>query len=411
MSTFLRCSLWVSQLAFLAAGSTGCGAPKAPELTKVGVIMSLTGSLGGKGTERIEAMNLAVDAINENGGLKNGNHLELVTLNDSTDVPTGVAAANTLAEQGLPLVIGAAASSISLAVADVLIPKEIVQLSGASTSPLLTSKQDNGFLFRTCPSDALQGKLLAQRAKAQGLTKMAIIHVPGAYGSGLAQAFTDEFTKTGTITLKVEYELAKSSYQSLLSSVYASNPPQGVLLAGYAVEGAQIIRDYLDLYAASNPTSWFFSDGLAEDTFITAVGASSFTFTHEGSGGAAPAGSRYESFRKAFNDRYGRDPNPSIFSANYFDAVHLVALALSSAEPASGTALRDALASVSKGGAPYESDTYKDAIAALKRGEDVDFQGASGSVDFDAFGDVVTAYDIWKVVGGKKTTVVSSISP
>src|SRR5205823_590615 len=119
----------------------------------------------GGGAENVQAAQLAIDEINKAGGVL-GTTLALVNKDDGSDAAKGATAAQALVDLKVPVVIGAAGSSISLSVAAVLAPAKVVQISESSTSPDLTTFADDGYLFRTCPSDALQGVLLAECAKA-----------------------------------------------------------------------------------------------------------------------------------------------------------------------------------------------------------------------------------------------------
>ncbi len=396
---------------------TACSAPPAPPTLKLGVIQSLTGSLAGKSAERLEGVTLAVEQINAAGGVL-GRKLELVIQDDGTDAARARAAAEQLTADGeIPVIIGAAGSAATLAAAEVTVPKKVVLISGSATSPSLTSSQDDGYLFRTCPSDALQGRLIAQRAlqqtvKGLPLRRAAIIHMPGAYGNGLADAFTAAFTAGGgTLTARKEYVNGQTAFGPMLGELYAANPaPQGVLLVAYAAEGSSVIKAYLAQYGG-NETFWFFPDGLAEPTFVTAVGGANFTFKHEGTGGASPRGERYEAFKAAFRARFERDPLGTIFTGNYYDAVYLVALALQAAGKAEGPAVRDALAAISSGGEPFGPVEYNTAVGALAEGRDLDFEGASGALDFDEQGDVVAPYDLWRVESGAVHPFEFSVTP
>ena len=102
--------------------------------------------------------------------------------------------------------------------------------------------------------------------------------------------------------------------------------------------------------------------------------------------------------RDRFRAFYGEDPIP--FSSNQYDAVALLALAIARAGSTDGVAIRDALLEVSgppsDTGGLVEPGALAAGLADVRRGTDVDYQGASGNVNFDALGNVVTAYEIWR---------------
>lgn len=397
----------------LAAASVlaACG-PSTPskEKLQVGAIISLTGSYGALGSERLQGALLAAEQINAAGGVL-GKDLEIVSRDDGTE-PTRAAElatefVNTLK---VPAIIGAAASGSTIAMSAVTIPAQVVSISGSSTSPAISALADDGYVNRTCPSDALQGKLIAQRAKAKGFTKMAVIYSKSAYGEGMAGAFEAAFVALGgTVTAKVEAPPGQASYSQLLTDVYAGNP-EAILLPAYTVDGVQIIKDYVSGFSAKG-TFWFFPDALAEQAFVTAVGESSFTFSHEGTGPAAPKGAAYEAFANAYKAKYGKTPETTSFSANFYDATYLLALAITAGGAAEGPAIRDNLRKVSEGGTAYAAADYAAAVTSLQAQGNVNYEGASGNVDLDEKGEPIAPYDVWKVQGGQITVIESSVSP
>jgi ABC-type branched-subunit amino acid transport system substrate-binding protein len=267
------------------------------------------------------------------------------------------------------------------------------------------------YLFRTCPSDALQGKLIAKRAYARGLRRVAITFVPGPYGSGLSDEFDTNFTMLGgTVTFKQMYTMGQTSYINLLTQIYATNP-DAILLVAYPGDGAQIVKDYNSAFS-SKQTVWFFTDATEDPSFVLAVGASNFTFMHEGTGSSAPAGPAYSAYAAAFNLKYARAADPGTFSANVYDATYVVALAMQQAGKADGPSIQAAMRTVSDPpGMTAGPGGWAAALAAIKAGTKVNYNGASGPVDLDANGDVIAPYDIWKVQGGQITVVEKSVSP
>ena len=386
---------------------TGCiTEPDRPDDTiPLGAVLPLTGTSAT--TDLREALQLAVDEINEAGGVLE-KALELRVRDDNSDVDRAKTAAAELADAKVPVIFGEWASSVTLELAKVTAERKVVQITGASTSPLLTTFEDDGYLYRTIASDTLQGNLLAKRALEKGFDSVAVIHIPGAYGEGLAQSFSDSFTAAGgSVSAKFAYTEGRPSQSGLINQVMKTEP-QAVLLVAYPADGAQIMLDWLDS-AHVDDTFWFFTDALQGEGFVTAVGEGRFTFRHEGSGPGRPNSPRYEKFRSAFQARYGRDPGA--YAANFYDAAFLAALGLQAAGTAEGSALKEHLSAVSVGGQSFGPDEFTAAIAALRGGADVNFEGASGPVDFDENGDVVASWDIWVVEGGDVRVTETAVTP
>jgi branched-chain amino acid transport system substrate-binding protein len=389
---------------------TGCtDAPTGASIT-LGAVLSLTGELANIGADEARAMQLAIDEINEAGGVT-GSHLILEIADDATmSDRSPMQAAALINEKMVPVIFGAIGSSATLKTADVTVPAKVVQITGSSTSPAITTYADQGYLFRTCASAANQGKLAAQRAKDKGFTKVAIIHEPEAYGIGVASTFETAFKAGGgTITSNSPYVPKQPSYMTLLTNTYAGDP-EAILLIGYPDSGVQIIKDYNTAFAVRG-TYWFFTDALDDLAFIEGVGGAGFAFMHEGTRPATPAGPTYEAFKNAFTVKYGQAPGLGAFSPNFYDAVYMVALAIAAGGKSDGTSIRDQLTSVSRSGTKYSPQQFSTAVADAAAGKDIDYEGVSGDVDLDATGEVVAPYDIWKVATNKITIVETNKSP
>ncbi len=393
----------------VALAPLACGSPAKQTIT-IGGVLDTTGTLSNYGLEELEAAKLAIDEINAAGGVLGAN-LAIDNRDTAFVESQAVNAAKALVEAKVPAIIGSIASGITLAVSKVTIPANVLLVSGASTSPAITTVDDNGYVFRTCPSDAPQGKLIAQRAKAKGFNKVAVLYVPGAFGKGLADSFSAAFTAGGgTVTDSLEYVEAKSSYSDVLTTIYAKQP-QAVVLVAYPVDGAQIIKDYRSAPPASG-LFWYFTNGLVDTGFVTGVGASNFTFQHEGTSPSTASGPTWEAYKAAFKAKYSRDPNSGSYSPQIYDAVYVLALAMESAGKAEAPAMKERLTAISSpAGTVFPASKFKEAVAALKKGDDIDFDGASGPVNVDAAGDVAAPYDMWKVEGGTIVFTEQGLNP
>jgi len=373
---------------------------------KIGSILSVTGDLAGIGSDMLDGAKLAVKEINAAGGVL-GQSLTLVNEDEGGTEAKARAGAQAHASAGIHAVVGAIGSSYTIAAAEVGKASQIVMVSPSSTSPTITDNDDDGYLFRTCPSDALQGALIAKRAAAQGATTASVIHVEGVYGTGLAGTFRTEFEATGgSVGYFEQYVTGQSSYNDILTAALASNPEVLVLVL-YPVDGAQMIMDYNTAFSSQGPFIYL-PDAVANQEFIDlAGGQNAFGFAHEGTAPSSE-GPSHTAFAAAYQAEYGRAPG--IYVSNAYDATYVLALAIEAAGSTDGAAIRDALPGISVGGTQYGPTQFADAVAAIKSGDDVDYLGASGQVDFDAHGDVIAPYAIWKVEGGA-VNVISTETP
>jgi ABC-type branched-subunit amino acid transport system substrate-binding protein len=397
----------------VAFAALGCqGNNRNASQIAIGAVTSESGPHATVGVERLHAIELALDEINGAGGVL-GKTLVVADSDDHSDDTAAAAAAMTLIDDHhVPAIIGPLDSNAAVAELPVVTAAQIVLISGSATSPALTGASP--FFFRTCGSDALQGKLLAKRAagKAFPHQRVGIIHLPGAYGEGLADAFATSYAELGgTIMANLTYVEKQPSYVGLLSQLFSGDPPDAILLIAFDPEASQIIKDYVRSYL-STLTFWFFTDSTYSQIFVNGVGASNFTFPHEGTGAAIPTSQTFASFASEFNRRFGQTPES--FTANYYDATYLVALALERGRRVDGPSIRDNLRAVANPPATrVMPGQWALAKAALDGNMDVNYDGASGDVDLDANGEVPGLYDIWKVDSATAQFVIidHSVSP
>lgn len=290
------------------------------------------------------------------------------------------------------------------------IPARALLLSPSATTPALTGLEDADTVFRVAPSDARQVQLSAKRARGRGINKAAVIYVPGPFGQGQAAVFEQTFeTLGGQVVFNETYVAEQSSYRDLLARAFAAEP-EAILLAGYQVDAAQIIKDYISAFSAKQ-VFWMFTDSLAVQTFVDGAGASSFTFRHEGITLATPTDASQAAFIAAYNVKYPTMPRSVNFSGNAYDSVYLLALAIQKAGKVDSLAMRDHLREISNPpGMAVGPGQWSMALAAIAAGSKIDYQGASGNCDFDAQGDVANPYDVWQVQAGKITYTERAVS-
>jgi branched-chain amino acid transport system substrate-binding protein len=383
----------------------GPGVEGTGEPLTIGVLVPFTGALSTFGPDYEDATRLAAKCINNAGGV-NGGEVEIVTGDTGTAAQQGVAEATRLIDvEGVAAIVGAAASSVSLAVAEsVTGPNQILQISPASTSPALTAANDNDFLFRTPISDAAQGLVLAQMVSEDlAFTSVCAMYVNNAYGQGLVNQFQESFTEAGgTVTATVPHDDAQAvSYQSQLQEC-TTGGPEALVAISYPVGQATVyLREAIE---GGLIDQFVFVDGTKEDDIFAELGWDQF----DGMKGTAAGALKLEfgeEFDNNFEAEYG-ELYSSPFVREAFDAVIVTALAAAAAGTnTDSVAIRDALRDVANapgtefGPGIIESPTdLAAALEAAAGGEDIDYSGASGSVDFDENGDVLFgAIEVWSI--------------
>ncbi|MFQ5939933.1 MAG: ABC transporter substrate-binding protein [Alphaproteobacteria bacterium] len=380
------------------------GAPAvAQEKAKIGALVPMTGTLAAYGEPSLNAIKLAADHVNAGGGVLGGTLG--VAVGDTQTVPqAGVDAANTLVSiEGVSGLVGALASGVTMPVAgSVSKVKRVPQISSASTSPAITMLDDDDFLFRTVPHDALQGIVLAEVVKSKaGFDHVSVIYINNDYGDGLQKAFGDAFVKLGgKVAKSLPYEEKKASYRGELAQL-AKGKPRALVLIGYPEDGVPILRQSLEEGYFSK---FIFPDGMKAPEIIEQVGAKHLNGSH----GTAPEAVETDAsrlFKKAYEAKYGELP-PKPFLDTAYDAAFLLALAIEKAGSAEGKAVRDALRSVANPpGTAILPGEWAKAKGLLAKGEDIDYVGAAGSQNFDAAGDVPGTIGHWVIEDGKIKTV------
>ena len=367
----------------------------------VGHLNTVTGSLSYFGPEQNNGVELAALHVNQAGGVL-GAQMIIVTGDTATNPDTGVAAARALVDvEGAVAIVGALASSVTLAVAQsVTVPKQRLLISPASTSPAITDLEDDDFLFRTTVSDAAQGVVLAGLAWDNGYETAGIMLINNAYGEGLADQFGETFASLGgRVTGKVPHEDSQPTYTSELEKATEGDPD--VLLAiSYPGQAEVYLRESLE---GGYSATFLFVDGTKSPEMMEVVGWDALEGMLGTAQGSPDSPSLLE-FQGSYAAVHGAPPEHPFIAENY-DAAVLIALAAAKAGTTTDSvAIRDALRSIAN--PPGEEvgpgvEGIKKALMLIDEGKDINYEGGAGTVDFDENGDVTGYIEIWKVEGGE----------
>jgi ABC-type branched-subunit amino acid transport system substrate-binding protein len=216
---------------------------------QIGGYLPLTGSLASLGPPEVAAVELAIAEVNDEGGVL-GKPIEWFPgdSSDSSNFDKGTQTIQGHIAKGVDAIIGAASSSVTLNTVKLVTDAGILQVSPAATSPDITVVKDGGLLWRTSPSDILQGRVLADLLLADGHTNVAIISLQDAYGEGLAKYTTIPFEEGGgTITTKsgdgeaIFYDPTAQSFSAEVSEI-KSQDPDAIVLIGFD-ESAKVVDE------------------------------------------------------------------------------------------------------------------------------------------------------------------------
>lgn len=379
------------------AAALGLGGSAFAQDVKLGALNGMTGGLAAYAPPIIDGEQLAVDHVNAGGGILGGRKLVLV-LGDTQSNPAGAvdAAQKLINVDGVVAIVGALASSATIATAEsVAVPAKIPMVSPASTSPMITDLDDDGYLFRSTVSDAYQGVVLAQITKDRGLTRVAVNYINNDYGKGLADAFANAFKKLGgTITGFQAHEENKASYRAELKTL-TNGDPEGLVLIAYPDSGGKIImrqaleNDFFDLF--------IMTDGMRQAEVIRDIGAENLQKSF-GSAAEPPGDSTAaKKFQEAYAAAY-ETTKDKFYIAEAYDAAFMLALAIEKAGSTDGAKIKAALNQICCApGESVEPGEWAKAKQLIAQGKDIDYVGGGGAQDFDANGDVEGSIGEWIV--------------
>ena len=275
-------------------------------------------------------------------------------------------------------------------------PAGIPQISPASSSPQLAVAADNDFLFRATLNDRVQGPALAQLVNEQGYSNVGLIYRDDAWGQGIADSFAEAFVETwGGQVVKVAVAPQQTSY---LSEIQQSlqNQPEALVMLAYVPEGTIILRESIEngLY-----DRFVFGPTSRNPGLINAIGGRHLGNMHGTAPGTAPGTESALLWESAFIDEYER-PYGFPYTKQAYDATIAFALAAEAAGSTDGAAIRDQLRRI--GGAPgkvvlADIGSIRDGLQAARNGEDLDYEGAAQSLEWDENGDLARGFvGIWR---------------
>ena len=379
----------------------------AGDKAKLGALMPMTGALQAYGESCLTGVRLAAEQINKDGGLL-GSEIVIKLGDTKTNPQVGIDAAQKLVSiEKVFGIVGALSSGTTIPVSQsVASNAKVPVISPASTSPVITNLEDKDYLFRSIPSDAFQGIALAQvvdkLAYKNVYKNIAIIYLNNDYGKGLDESFKNAYEKRGgQVSISVPYEPGNASYRGELSKA-ASKGADALLLIAYPENGITILRQAIE---GRFFTKFLFTDGLKAPELIDAIGAQFLN----GSFGTAPQAMRdtdaAQLYNAAYKNRFGEAPPKPFIDASY-DAAFVLALAAEKAGSLKGEDVKAQLRAVAN--APGEiilPGQWAKAKELIAEGKDIQYMGASGSIDFDEKGDVAGTFAHWVIEDGEIKTV------
>jgi len=371
------------------------------ENIKMGVILGFTGPIESLTPTMAASAELAFKEASDSGKLLGGSTIEVVRA-DSTciDAAAATSAADRLVTSDrVAGIMGADCSGVTTAIANnVAIPNGVTMISPSATSPALTDIDDNGYFFRTAPSDARGGEILAQVVIERGISEVAVTYTNNDYGKGLADSFSSAFkTLGGTVTMDAAHEDGKGDYSAEVAALSASGA-QELLVIGYLDQGGRgIIQSSIDSGAFSR---FILSDGMIGQSLIDNVdGDLSGTF-----GTIAGSDSEGANVFKAVASANGI-PGDGPYEPESYDAAALMILAMQAGNSSDRASIAANIMNVAN--APGEiilPGELAKSLDILSNGGQVNYQGAT-NVEFTEVGESTGSFKELEIGGGKFNTI------
>ena len=370
-------------------------------MVKIGVILGFTGPIESLTPDMAASAELAFKEASDSGILLGGKKIAPVRADSTcTDSAAATAAAERLiSSDGVAAIFGADCSGVTGAVANnVAVPNGVIMISPSATSPGLSSIKDNGYFFRTAPSDARQGQVLADVLKSRGIKEVAVTFTNNDYGKGLADSFSTAFKNVGgKVSISAAHEDGKADYSAEVGALSATGSKH-LAVFGYLDQGGKgIIQASLDSGAFD---SFVLADGMIGESLTKAIGKDLNGAIGTLPGGASAGATSYQTMAaKAGIKKDGP------YVGESYDAGALIALAMQAAGSADRSAIQSKIMMVAN--APGEKimpGELAKGLKILKNGGDVDYVGAT-AVEFNDVGEVLGTFKEVEVKGEKFETI------
>ena len=341
---------------------------------KIGVILGFTGPIESLAPVMAKSAEMAIDEVNKSGNFMDGSSQLIPVRADSTCVDAAAAQAaaeRLITSDKISAIMGADCSGVTTAVLkNVAMPNGVLMISPSATSPALSTEPDNDLFFRTAPSDARQGEVIADLLMEKGFKSAALTHTNNDYGKGLAASIKKNYeAKGGIITITASHEDGKGDYSSEVAAL-AQASGDILIVAGYLDQGGKgIIQASLDADAFSK---FFLPDGMIGDSLPKSIGPDLNGSIGSVPGTDSPGAAKYSELAKAA----GFESGP--YGPESYDAAALIMLAMEAAKSTDSNVFKNNVMDIANapGEKIYPGELGK-ALKLIKEGKEIDYVGAT----------------------------------
>lgn len=309
------------------------------DVIKIGLVASQNGDLRPWGADSVYGAQLAINEINEAGGIQ-GKKVELLVEDSNSSPEQGKTAAEKLGGSGIQVMVGEVASGITRQMADVAFSKGIPLVAVGATNPDITKGKSN--IFRVCYTDDLQGPVMAKFAYGElGLRKIAVLTDQAQpYSVGLSKSFVESYKGLGgEIVSEQDYKSKDTQFGAQLTNLRQFSP-DGMFLSGYFNEVGPIVKQAVQ--AGLKNVKFLGGDGWDSKEILTNGGEAivgSYFCNHYNNEDDRP---QVKEFLDKWKKKYGAAPGTTMGALAY-DSVMLAADAMKRAKTLDGKGITEAL--------------------------------------------------------------------
>jgi branched-chain amino acid transport system substrate-binding protein len=326
------------------------------QVIKIGYMGPLSGDSSSMGYSALKGVQFAKKDLS-------ADNYEIITQDTGCTKESAAQGIQKLIDQGVVAIIGELCSGASLGALPIANKNKVVLISPASTSPSLSIEGD--YFFRTVPSDNLQGVYASNLMYQKGYRKLAIIYTDEPYGKSFETVLEKSFIdKGGQVVLNIGIERGKLDFSSLVKNLKTKNPDVIFIVSNSTSSTVALLKQFK---ATNLPQAIYGSEAMNDEAVIKdakeAMDGVMITAISTGN----------KNFKKAFRAEFGIDPG--LFAPQSYDAFKTIFLATKD-KPISPEQLKTAL-------------------------EGIRFEGVTGQIEFDKYGDISSNYETLTVQDGK----------
>lgn len=345
-----------------------------------GQMLGVTGDYAPWASSSIDPAQIAIDEINAEGGVMD-TPVRMVTEDTRSTVDGAVSGFSKLTTSSGITVLGSLESDGQVALFDQIQQREVPTICPSCGTPFL-DERGGEYSFRITASDSDAGLIVAQVARDTGVKKLSMIVQNTEGASGPAEVAAEAFERAGGEVTMVTIEPGASSYNSEIAKALDGNPDALYVAAGIEA-GIPILRE-IDRRGYDVPI--FVSPDLITNDIAAMPNADQLKAVLTAFDTESPA---YTSFAERWEAKSGHAPEAGMYDANSYDQYILFALAMEAAQSTDGPAVAAKIIDVASGpGTKVYS--FKEGKEALARGEDIDYDGASSSLDMNEYGNLLS---------------------